>query len=92
VLHLLPDLAGGLAAMRRALRPGGRLVVPTYCHAQDARARLASAVLALVSFPGQRRFDLHGLAAAVEAAGFAVDSRELVPGVLPIGFVAARAR
>lgn len=89
VLHLLPDLAGGLAAMRRVLRPGGRLVVPTYCHAQDARARLVSAVLAMVSFPGQRRFDLVGLAAAVEAAGFAVDTRELVPGLLPIGFVAA---
>ncbi len=40
VLHLLPDLPGGLAAMRRVLRPGGRLVVPTYCHAQDTRARL----------------------------------------------------
>ena len=89
VLHLLPDLAGGLGAMRRVLRPGGRLVVPTYCHAQDARARLVSAVLALVSFPGQRRFDLDGLTAAVEAAGFAVDTRELVPGLLPIGFVAA---
>jgi phosphatidylethanolamine/phosphatidyl-N-methylethanolamine N-methyltransferase len=89
VLHLLPDLAGGLAAMRRVMRPGGRLVVPTYCHAQDGRARLVSAVMALVSFPGQRRFDLDGLAAAVEAAGFTVDTRELVPGLLPIGFVAA---
>lgn len=47
VLHLLPDLPGGLAAMRRVLRPGGRLVVPTYCHAQDTRARLVSGVLAL---------------------------------------------
>lgn len=89
VLHLVPDLDGGLAAMRRVLRPGGRLVVPTYCHAQDARARLISAVLALVSFPGQRRFDLDGLAAAVEAAGFEIDDEELVRGMLPIGFVAA---
>lgn len=89
VLHLLPDLAGGLAAMRRVLRPGGRLVVPTYCHAQDTRARLVSAALALVSFPGQRRFDLEGLAKAVDAAGYTIGTRELVPGLLPIGFVAA---
>jgi phosphatidylethanolamine/phosphatidyl-N-methylethanolamine N-methyltransferase len=89
VLHLLPDLPGGLAAMRRVLRPDGRLVVPTYCHAQNARARLVSAVMAFVSFPGQRRFDLDGLVVAVEAAGFTVDTRELVPGLLPIGFVAA---
>jgi phosphatidylethanolamine/phosphatidyl-N-methylethanolamine N-methyltransferase len=90
VLHLLPDLAGGLTAMRRVLRPGGRLVVPTYCHAQDTRARVVSSVLALVSFPGQRRFDLDGLAAAVEAAGFEIDDKELVVGMLPIGFVTAR--
>lgn len=87
VLHLLPDLPGGLAAMRAVLRPGGRLVVPTYCHAQDARARLVSAVLALVSFPGRRRFDLATLRVAVEEAGFAVEQTELLPGLLPIGFV-----
>ncbi len=88
VLHLLPDLPGGLAAMRAVLRPGGRLVVPTYCHAQDARARLVSAVLTLVSFPGRRRFDLATLRVAVEEAGFAVDQAELIPGLLPVGFVA----
>ncbi|MCK6507856.1 class I SAM-dependent methyltransferase [Myxococcota bacterium] len=88
VLHLLPDLPGGLAAMRAVLRPGGRLVVPTYCHAQDARARLVSTVLTLVSFPGRRRFDLATLRVAVEEAGFAVDQAELIPGLLPVGFVA----
>jgi phosphatidylethanolamine/phosphatidyl-N-methylethanolamine N-methyltransferase len=90
VLHLLPDLAGGLTAMRKVLRPGGRLVVPTYCHAQDTWARVVSSALALVSFPGQRRFDLDGLAAAVEAAGFCIEQKVLVAGLLPIGFVSAR--
>lgn len=92
VLHLLPDLAGGLSAMRRVLRPGGRLVVPTYCHAQNTRARLVSTALALVSFPGQRRFDLEGLCAVIEDAGFDVENRLLVDGVLPIGFVSATLR
>lgn len=32
VLHLVPDLPGAMAAFRRALTAGGRLVVPTYCH------------------------------------------------------------
>lgn len=91
VLHLLPDLDTGLAAMRRALRPGGRLVVPTYCHAQDLRSRMVSTALALVSFPGQRRFDLDALVSLVGGAGFTVVARQLVPGVLPIGFVHAEA-
>ena len=58
---------------QRVLRPGGKLVVPTYCHAH----------------PGQRRFDLDGLVEAVGQAGFVVLAGELVPGVLPIGFVLA---
>ena len=90
VLHLLPDLEGGLAAMRAALHPGGHLVVPTYCHAQTAVSRTVSSALALVSFPGRRRFDLAGLSAAVGQAGFAVERTELLPGLLPIGFVCAR--
>ena len=90
VLHLLPDLELGLAAMRGALRPGGVLVVPTYCHSQTAVARAVSAALSLVSFPGRRRFDLVTLVEAVAGAGFTIERAELVPGLLPIGFVAAR--
>lgn len=90
VLHLVPDLELGLAAMRNALRPGGVLVLPTYCHSQTAVARAVSAALSLVSFPGRRRFDLATLAEAVAGAGFMVERAELVPGLLPIGFVAGR--
>ncbi len=90
LLHLLPDLESGLAAMRAALRPGGLLVVPTYCHSQTAIARTVSATLSLLSFPGQRRFDLAALGGAVSGAGFAIERAELISGLLPIGFVAGR--
>lgn len=90
VLHLVPDLDLGLAEMRSALRPGGVLVVPTYCHSQTAAARAVSAALSLVSFPGQRRFDLATLGEAVAGAGFTIERAELVPGLLPIGLVAGR--
>jgi ubiquinone/menaquinone biosynthesis C-methylase UbiE len=90
VLHLLPDLEGGLAAMHRVLRPGGLLVVPTYCHAQNWRARAVSSLLGLVSFPGRRRLHLDGLTRAVVAAGFSVELALLVDGILPIGFVSAK--
>lgn len=87
VLHLLPDLSGGLGVMWRALKPNGLLVVPTYCHDQDRRSRVVSALLSVVSFPGQRRFSLSSLQAAVQAAGFKIREAELIPGLLPIGFV-----
>jgi phosphatidylethanolamine/phosphatidyl-N-methylethanolamine N-methyltransferase len=92
VLHLLPDLAGGLAAMRAVLSPYGKLVVPTYCHGQNLRARVVSGTLSVLSFPVARRFDLGGLIAAVVEARFVVEWAELLPGLLPIGFVLATPR
>lgn len=89
VLHLVPDLDGALASMRRVLRPGGILVVPTYLHRETFRASLLSRVFALTGFPGKRRFDAASLAAAVNGAGFRVDRAETIPGPLPIGFIAA---
>lgn len=90
VLHLLPDLPAGLEALRRVVRPGGVVVVPTYCHAQTRLARAVSALMALAGFPGQRRFDLASLQQAVEAAGMTVTQATLLPGLLPIGFVVGR--
>jgi phosphatidylethanolamine/phosphatidyl-N-methylethanolamine N-methyltransferase len=90
VLHLVPDLDGALATMRRLLRPGGRLVVPTFCHGETAVSRAVSWALSWVSFPAERRFDLSALTAAVERNGLAVDRQERISGVLPIGFVTAR--
>lgn len=90
VLHLLPDMHQALRRMARILRPRGVLVVPTYCHAQTRAARLASRALALTRFPGRRRLTLEELDAAVRDAGLEVTDAELLPGVLPIGFVTAR--
>ncbi len=90
VLHLVPDLGLALRNMARVLRPGGVLVVPTYCHAETLAARIASRALALTRFPGRRRLTLDALVGAVRDAGLTVTAREVLPGVLPIGYVTAR--
>ena len=89
VLHLLPDLDGALNAMVRALRPGGRLIVPTYCHDETAWSRATSRVLGLVGFPGQRRLTLGRLVEVIRAQGLEPRQAVLLPGLLPIGFVSA---
>jgi len=75
--------------MRGALKPGGLLVVPTYCHAQNVLARSVSGVMGLVGFPGQRRLTLDSLEALVAQRGFQIQERELLSGLLPIGYVVA---
>ena len=87
VLHLLQDLSLALAALRRVTKPGGRLIVPTYCHDQTLFSGFVSRALAVTGFPGQERFSLASLAQAVEAAGVKVTRTELLPGILPIGYV-----
>lgn len=87
VLHLLPDLDGAIDAMVAALRPGGRLILPTYCHDQTAVAQLTSRVMGLVGFPGERRLTLDRLASRLTDRGLTVRRKELLSGLLPMGFV-----
>lgn len=88
LLHLVPDLAGALASLQRVLRPGGMLLAPTYCHAETALSRAVSRVLALTGFPGRRRLTASALNEALVCAGLTVVRAELLPGVIPIGYVA----
>lgn len=87
VLHLVPDLPGALAALRHMLKPGGRLIVPTYCHDETAASWLVSRLLAVTGFPGHRRFTVRSLHASVESAGLRITRSETLPGLIPIGYV-----
>jgi ubiquinone/menaquinone biosynthesis C-methylase UbiE len=87
VLHLVPDLPGALAALRRVSKPGGRVVVPTFCHDETALSWVVSRALAVTGFPGHRRFTAKSLRQAVEDAGVRVTRTETLPGLIPIGYV-----
>jgi phosphatidylethanolamine/phosphatidyl-N-methylethanolamine N-methyltransferase len=90
VLHLVPDLPGALASLRRVLEPGGKLIAPTFLHDETKLSRLLSRLLALTGFPGHRRLSAASLRRALEDAGFTIERAETIPGPFPIGFVAGR--
>ena len=92
VLHLLPDLARALDALRRVLRPDGKLVAPTYCHDETRMSRLVSRLLSITGFPASRRFTAMSLETALEREGFEVQRRELISGLIPIAFIEAVTR
>lgn len=87
VLHLLPDLEGAFAAFARMLRPGGILIVPTFCHAETILSGIVSRVLALTGFPGARRFSVRTLRDAATRGGVRVRRCETIGGVIPIGYL-----
>lgn len=87
VLHLVPDLPKALAALCRVLKLRGRLIVPTFCHDETARSWMTSRLLALTGFPSHRRFTTRSLAESLRANGVQVERIEVLPGLIPIGYV-----
>lgn len=87
VLHLVPNLDAALAALRRMLKPGGRLIVPTYCHDETTLSWIVSRLLAITGFPAHRRFTVQSLRKSLESAGLVVSRVETLPGLIPIGYV-----
>jgi phosphatidylethanolamine/phosphatidyl-N-methylethanolamine N-methyltransferase len=92
VLHLVPDLERAIAAMKEVVRPGGKLVAPTFVHDEMLVSRAMSRLLVMTGFPGRRRFTAASLRAAFEKAGVDVYRSETVSGVLPVCFVAGSPR
>ena len=87
VLHLVPDLPAAIEALRQVTKPGGSLVVPTFCHDETRLSWLVSRVLAVSGFPGHRRFTMQSLRKVLEENSVKVVGAELLPGLIPVGFV-----
>jgi phosphatidylethanolamine/phosphatidyl-N-methylethanolamine N-methyltransferase len=87
VLHLVPDLPGAIRALRRVLKPSGRLVVPTFCHDETPLSWVVSRVIAVTRFPNKRRFSAKSLRESLEAEGLSVNRAETLHGLIPIGYV-----
>ena len=87
VLHLVPDFTAAIQALRNVMKPGGVLVAPTFCHDETRLSWILSRLIALSGFPVHRRFTMQSLRSMLEANGLQVAHAELLPGLIPIGYV-----
>ncbi|MCA9666623.1 MAG: methyltransferase domain-containing protein [Myxococcales bacterium] len=89
-LHVMQTPERALREFHRALRPSGRLVIPTFLHAANWRARLLSWLLGVVSpFVAHTKFTATSLKQMVADAGFAVREPIVLPGKFPLAYLVA---
>ena len=87
VLHLVPDLERALDALCRVLRPGGKLITPTFVHDETAVSWGMSRLLTLLGQPMHRRFTAASLLRALEQRGLRISREETIPGLIPIAYI-----
>lgn len=87
VLHLLPDPVQALRAAREALKPGGTLLAPTFCHGATPLSRTLSGLVRRLGFPVRHRLSPAALRALAEEAGLRVVSLEVADGMFPLGLL-----
>ncbi len=90
VLHLVPDLDRALDALCYVLRPGGKLVAPTFVHDETLWSKVLSRVFGAFMVM-HRRFTAASLRGALERHGLRVVAAETIRGPIPIAFVEAEA-
>ena len=90
VLHLLPDPERALQELARVVRHGGVICTPTFAHGETLLAGAVSRLLSLAGFPVQSRFRGADIRQLLARPGLSLLREVLVPGILPLQYVAVR--
>ncbi len=91
LLHVVPWPKQVLQNAMRVLKPGGKLVAPTYCHGAGLKAHILSRVAVLLyGMPVYRRFSVASFHELVAETGFDVIEKDVVQFMVPLAYVVAR--
>lgn len=90
VLHLLADPEAAIRELTRVVRDGGVVCAPTFAHGETLLAGAVSRLLSVAGFRVRSRFRGSELRQLLTASGCSVVREALVPGVLPLQYVAIR--
>ena len=83
VVHLLPEPKKALKELERVVRPGGKIIIPTYINKTKKSSGLAVKFIEFLGADFKRQFDLEGYKKFFEEKGYADAAYHVVKGRMP---------
>ena len=83
VIHLLPEPGKALAELERVVKPGGRIIIPTYINMSKEPAGLAVKFVELLGAEFKQQFDLDSYKQFFEDLGYKEVEYTVVDGRMP---------
>ena len=90
VIHLLPDPAGALKELERLVKPGGKIIIPTYINMAKKSAGLMVKVLEKFGLHFERDFDLESYKQFFASLGYENVEYHVVEGRMPCAVAVIR--
>jgi phosphatidylethanolamine/phosphatidyl-N-methylethanolamine N-methyltransferase len=90
VLHLLFEPDAAIQELKRVLKPGGKIIVPTYCHGENLKSHLFSRCMNLIGFRARSRWSISSFEEFIEKNGFEISKKEKIEGIIPMLYLVAK--
>lgn len=89
-LHIMPEPEKALGEIGRVLKPGGKLIAPTFVHAGSRKAALLSRLMSITGFRAYHKWTQQSYHAFLRENGFTVVDAALLNASFPLAYVAAK--
>ncbi len=83
VIHLLPEPEKALQELERVVKPGGKIIIPTYINMSKGTGTAAVKIIALLGADFKRQFDLESYRKFFEDKGYTGVEYHVVDGRMP---------
>ena len=83
VIHLLPEPERALAELERVVKPGGKIIIPTYINMSKKASGLAVKFVELLGADFKKQFDLDSYKAFFKNLGYKNVDYSVVNGRMP---------
>ena len=83
VIHLLPQPEAALAELERVVKPGGKIIIPTYINMSKGTGKIAVKFIGLLGASFKRQFDLDSYKQFFTNKGYRNVEYHVVDGRMP---------